>query len=241
MTEFSEAAWEHKVLDELAEHEWIAMSGSDIAPGTDNGRESWSDIVLPDRILAKMRELNPHVPVGYLDQARAQIITPRSQDAITENFRLHRYLVEGYRGISYIDSDGIEQNPTIRLISHRPEENEFLAVQQVTIRTTDKHRRFDVVLYLNGMPVAIFELKQAGAQPLTSPPRTRNSKPIDANSQWLSGSRCSPSSAMASTPATAHHSPPWSISRRGTSTTTASLSRSGGLLTSWTCRSSWRP
>ncbi|MBI2699336.1 MAG: type I restriction endonuclease subunit R [Mycobacterium sp.] len=164
MTEFSEAAWEHKVLDELAEHEWVAMSGSDIAPGTDNGRDSWSDIVLPDRVLAKMRELNPHVPVEYLDQARAQIITPRSQDAITENFRLHRYLVEGYRGISYIDSDGIEQNPTLRLISHRPEENEFLAVQQVTIRTTDKHRRFDVVLYLNGMPVAIFELKQAGAQ-----------------------------------------------------------------------------
>ncbi|WP_407687300.1 type I restriction endonuclease subunit R [Mycobacterium sp. HUMS_1102779] len=164
MTEFGEAAWEHKVLDELAEHEWTAMSGSDIAPGSDGGRESWSDIVLPDRMLVKMRELNPDVPGEYLDQARAEIIAPRSQDAITENFRLHRYLVEGYRGITYIDSDGIEQNPTIRLVSHRPEENEFLAVRQVTIRTTEKQRRFDVVLYLNGMPVAIFELKQAGAQ-----------------------------------------------------------------------------
>jgi type I restriction enzyme R subunit len=164
MTEFSEAAWEHKVLDELAEHEWIAVSGSDIAPGADGGRESWSDIVLPDRMLVKMRELNPDVPGDYLDQARAEIIAPRSQDAITENFRLHRYLVGGYRGITYIDSDGIEQNPTIRLVSHRPEENEFLAVQQVMIRTTEKQRRFDVVLYLNGMPVVIFELKQAGAQ-----------------------------------------------------------------------------
>ena len=121
-------------------------------------------IVLPDRMLAKMRELNPDAPGDYLDQARAEIIAPRSQDAITENFRLHRYLVGGYRGITYIDADGIEQNPTIRLVSHRPEENEFLAVQQVTIRTTEKHRRFDVLLYLNGMPVAIFELKQAGAQ-----------------------------------------------------------------------------
>ncbi|MCV7078830.1 type I restriction endonuclease subunit R [Mycobacterium szulgai] len=164
MTEFNEAAWEHKVLDDLAEHEWTPMSGSDIAPGTVGGRESWSDIVLPDRMLAKMRELNPDVPGEYLDQARSEIVQPRSQDTITENFRLHRYFVEGYRGFNYIDSDGIEQNPTIRLISHRPEENEFLAVQQVTIRSTEQHRRFDVVLYLNGMPVAIFELKQAGAQ-----------------------------------------------------------------------------
>ena len=60
--------------------------------------------------LAKMRELNPHVPVEYLDQARAAIIQPSSQDAIAENYRLHQILVGGYRGISYIDNDGIEQN-----------------------------------------------------------------------------------------------------------------------------------
>ena len=162
MTGFSEADWEQVALDTLGEHEWIAMTGAQIAPGADGGRESWADIVLPDRMLAKMRELNPDVPGEYLDQARAAIIQPQSQDAIAENYRLHQILVHGYRGISYIDSDGIEQNPTIRLIGHRPEDNEFLAVQQVTIRTTEKHRRFDVVLYLNGMPVAIIELKQAG-------------------------------------------------------------------------------
>lgn len=164
MTGFSEADWELVTLDTLGEHEWTVMTGAQIAPGTENGRESWADIVLPDRMLARMRELNPDVPGEYLDHARAAIIQPRSQEAIAENFRLHMYLVEGYRGISYIDPDGIEQNPTIRLVSHRPEENEFLAVQQVTIRTAEKHRRFDIVLYLNGMPVAIIELKQAGAE-----------------------------------------------------------------------------
>ncbi|MBN3453337.1 type I restriction endonuclease subunit R [Mycolicibacterium sp.] len=163
MTGFSEADWEHTALDNLAEHEWIAMTGTEIAPGAEGGRKSWADIVLPDRMLAKMRDLNPHVPVEYLDQARAAILQPQSQNALAENYRLHKYLVEGYRGISYIDSDGIEQNPTIRLIGHRPEENEFLAVQQVTVRAIEKHRRFDIVLYLNGMPVAIIELKQAGA------------------------------------------------------------------------------
>src|SRR5262249_41464504 len=119
--------------------------------------------VMPARMLAKMRELNPQVPAEYVDQARAAVAQPASQDAIAENYRLHQFLVHGYRGITYIDADGIEQNPTIRLVSHRPEENEFLAVQQVTVRGGDYQRRFDIVLYLNGMPIAVFELKQAGS------------------------------------------------------------------------------
>lgn len=163
MTGFSEADWEHLALDALGEREWQALTGTQIAPGADNGRDSWDDIVLPDRMLAKMRELNPHVPGEYLEQARASIVQPQSQDTITENYRLHQYLVDGYRGVSYIDSEGVEQNPTIRLVGHRPEDNEFLAVQQVTVRTAEHQRRFDLVLYLNGMPVAIFELKQAGS------------------------------------------------------------------------------
>ncbi len=164
MTGFSEADWELVALDTLVEHEWQKLTGTDIAPGAGGGRDSWADIVLPDRMLTKMRELNPSVPGEYLEQARAAILQPQSQDALAENYRLHQYLVGGYRGISYIDSDGIEQNPTIRLISHRPDDNEFLAVQQVTVRTTELHRRFDIVLYLNGLPVAIIELKQAGAK-----------------------------------------------------------------------------
>ncbi len=163
MTAFSEAEWESIALETLAAQEWPTQHGSQIAPGTDNGRPSWDELVLPDRLLAKMRDLNPDVPVEYLDQARAAILQPSSQDAITENYRLHQYLVGGYRGISYIDNDGIEQTPTIRLVSHRPDENELLAVHQVTIRSSEHERRFDVVLYLNGMPVVFFELKQAGS------------------------------------------------------------------------------
>jgi type I restriction enzyme R subunit len=58
------------------------------------------------------------VPGEYLQQAVAEIAAPKSQDAITENHRIHQYLVSGYP-LSYIDTDGIEQNaaPTAR---HRP-------------------------------------------------------------------------------------------------------------------------
>ncbi|WP_067896115.1 type I restriction endonuclease subunit R [Nocardia vaccinii] len=160
---FSEAQWEQLALDELAENEWEPLAGSVIAPGTDLGRTSWDDIVLPGRMLARMRALNPQVPAEYLEQARAEIVAPKSQDALAENQRLHEILTNGYRGVSYIDHQGMEQNPTIRLVGSRVEDNELLAVSQVTVRSRDAVRRFDVVLYLNGMPVGIFELKKAGA------------------------------------------------------------------------------
>jgi type I restriction enzyme, R subunit len=160
----SEADWEDIALERLFEHGWDTVHGNHVAPGTEGGRTSWDDIVLRGRMLDAMRRLNPLVPGEYLEQALAEIVAPTSQDAVAENYRLHEILVRGYRGISYIDSDGIEQTPTIRLVSHVVEDNEFLAVNQVTIRSKEFDRRFDIVLYLNGMPVVIVELKKAGAE-----------------------------------------------------------------------------
>ncbi len=160
----SEADWEQIALEVLAEREWPTAHGSDVAPGKQGGRESWDDIVLRGRAREKLRTLNPLVPAEYVDQALAEILAPKSQDAMAENRRIHDYLVNGYRGVSYVDDYGREQNPTIRLVSHRVGENDWLAVNQVTIRSREVDRRFDVVLYLNGLPVSIIELKQAGAE-----------------------------------------------------------------------------
>ncbi|MBR7190647.1 MULTISPECIES: type I restriction endonuclease subunit R [unclassified Gordonia (in: high G+C Gram-positive bacteria)] len=163
MSMIPESEWETLALEWLADQEWQPTHGSEIAPGTEDGRTAWDDIVLPDRLLTKMRELNPDVPYEYLVQARAAILAPESGDPLAENHRLHEILVKGFRGISYVDHEGLEQTPTIRLIGARPEDNEMLAVQQVTVRNSEHQRRFDVVVYLNGLPVAFFELKQAGS------------------------------------------------------------------------------
>jgi type I restriction enzyme R subunit len=159
----SEADWEQIALDCLAELEWEPKTGTDIAPGTGE-RPSWDDLPIPSRLLAALKRLNTAVPVEYLQQALAEILTPRSQDAITENHRVHSWVVDGYRGLSWTDSDGVEQNPTIRLISADPSENDWLAVNQVTVVNRDHERRFDLVLYCNGLPVVVIELKKAGNQ-----------------------------------------------------------------------------
>ncbi|GHG46363.1 DEAD/DEAH box helicase [Flavimobilis marinus] len=159
----NEDAWEQLALEVLAEPlMWEPVPGAAIAPGTGE-RETWDELVIPSRLRAAMRALNPAVPRDYLDQALAMVLAPASQDAIAENQRLHGFLTEGFRGLSYIDDAGQQQTPTIRLVSAEPSENSWLAVNQVTVIRGDYERRFDVVLYLNGLPVAIIELKRAGA------------------------------------------------------------------------------
>lgn len=158
----SEADWELIALDGLAEYGWKPVPGTDIAPGAGE-RESWADLHIPSRMLAALRRLNPLVPATYLAQALVEILTPSSADAITENHRLHEFLTKGYRGVSWIDPDGTEKNPTIRVLSEEPSENEWLAVNQVRVVSGEHERRFDVVLYVNGMPMSIIELKQAGS------------------------------------------------------------------------------
>jgi len=123
---------------------------------------AWADIVLHSRAKQKLRELNPQLPGENVDQALAEILSPKSQDAMAENQRLHEYLVHGCRGITYYDRDGQDQTPTIRLVSHQVHENDWLAVNQVTIRSRDVDRRFDLVPYLNGFPGSVIEFKQAG-------------------------------------------------------------------------------
>ena len=122
----------------------------------------WDSLVLKSRAAQALRSLNPGVPPRYLDEALGEILAATSADPVAENFRFHGYLTHGYRGISYIDADGTEQNPTIRLFSHRPEDNTYLAVNQVTIRNREIERRFDLVLYVNGFPLVIMEIKRAG-------------------------------------------------------------------------------
>ena len=162
MTGISEADWENAALETLAEPlGWRPVAGEQIAPGSGE-RATWDELLIRPRLLEAMRGLNPDVPVPYLQQAIAEIAAAKSLDAITENHRIHDYLVGGYP-ISYIDGDGIEQNPRIRLLGATPEHNDWLAVNQVTLRHGDLHRRFDIVLYVNGMPLSIIELKRAGS------------------------------------------------------------------------------
>lgn len=158
MTLISEENYEDYVLDRLGDHGWEKSIGDDCSPHT-GMRTGWDSLIHRNDFLEALKRLNPSVPTHYLKQAADDILTPTSGDAISENERIHTLLTEGYRGLNYIQ-DGERQDPTIYLISRLPEKNRYRAVRQVVLRNRDHSRRFDIVLYLNGLPVSIIELKR---------------------------------------------------------------------------------
>jgi type I restriction enzyme R subunit len=160
----SEEEWELAAIERLGETDfWEPLTGHDIAPGT-GLRDTWADPVVRPWVMEALVRLNKEVPTQHLQQALADILSTTSQDALTENHRMHDLLVHGYRGLTYVDVDGREVTPTITLLSAHPDENVYHAVRQVTVRVGDHQRRFDVVLYVNGLPLVVIELKKAGSQ-----------------------------------------------------------------------------
>jgi type I restriction enzyme R subunit len=154
----AEAQWESDLLDWLGEVGWTHNTGSEV----ESQRASLGELVLREDFLAALRRLNPGVPDQFLQQAASDLLQPKSQDQISENKAFHDLLAHGYRGVTYTDPAGLEQTPTLRLLGEEVLQNQWRAVQQVRIQEKGFSRRFDVVLYVNGLPLAVVELKQAG-------------------------------------------------------------------------------
>ena len=155
-------------------------------------------------------------------QALAEMRSPKSQDAAGRELpsppdpgrRLPRASPTS-------TPTGVEQNPTIRFVSHNVDDNEFLAVNQVTIRSAEVERRFDIVLYLNGLPVVIASSSVRALRRRTSRRPMLSLRRTCASSRWRSAASCSRSSPTASharygTPFTPlNHYSPWNVDDDG--------------------------
>ncbi len=158
----SEADWETLGMDTLGELAWQAVEGKKIAPGSGE-RESWAELIIPARLRAAIERINPGLAASAVQDAMQCVLSPTSRDAGEENRRVHQYLTEGIRSVVYTDEHGAEHNPTIRLIDYAdPHANDFLAANQVVVIDGDHKRRFDIVLYVNGLPLGVVEVKKAG-------------------------------------------------------------------------------
>jgi type I restriction enzyme R subunit len=162
-----EADWELLALDELAELAWLPASGNEFAPGSGH-RKSWDDLILYPDLREAIERLNPELPPDAVRDAIAAAATPESQDTYEENRTAHGYLTAGIRSVVYTDAFGAEHNPTVRLVDLTdPDGNTYRALNQVTVVDGEKRRRFDIVLYVNGLPLAVLELKRAGDESAT--------------------------------------------------------------------------
>ncbi len=154
---------EQPALEWLQALDWPYVHGSVIAPdGAAPERERWSDVVLVGRLRSVVQALNPELPYDAVGQVVADVVATASPNVIDDHAAFHDLLLNG-TPVSYRDASGVERGTRASLIDFRePGRNDFLVVNQFTIVEGKKNRRPDVLLFVNGLPLAEIELKNPG-------------------------------------------------------------------------------
>ncbi len=164
----SESIIEQAAMAWLESLGYLILSGPEIAPGEAAAeRDNYGQVVLERRLRQALQRLNPAVPSDAIDEAFRKLTRPDSPSLTANNHNFHKYLVEGVP-VEYQRADGSIRGDLVRVLNYDdPENNEFLAVNQFTVVENGHERRPDVVLFLNGLPVAVMELKNAATENAT--------------------------------------------------------------------------
>src|SRR5579862_9397408 len=157
---FTESIVEEAVLGWFGELGYAALNGLDIAPGeTAAERAGYGDVVLVGRLRTALAALNPGLPADAIEEALRRLTRPDHLALLENNRRLHRMLVEGV-AVSYPGEQGSTRYAQARVIDFdNADANDWLAVNQFTVVESGHNRRPDVVVFVNGLPLAVIELK----------------------------------------------------------------------------------
>ncbi|GAA1885607.1 type I restriction endonuclease subunit R [Lapillicoccus jejuensis] len=159
-----ESDLERLVKAELAAVGWTPVYGPDIAPGEpDAERADYRDVVLAGRLRSAVARLNPALRDDAVDDVVKTVLRPESQSVLAENWRGYQLLIQGVP-VEYQDTDGTVRAVRARLVDwDDPANNDLLAINQFTVIGVDD-RRPDVLLFVNGLPLVLFELKRPGKE-----------------------------------------------------------------------------
>ena len=150
---------EEASLNWLAELGYTVLHGPDIAPDAPNAeRSTYKETVLTRRLQDAVANLNPKIPTEAQEEAIRKILNPDSHTLVQNNRTFHEMLVDGIE-VEYRQLDGTIRGDRVQLVDFEtPENNDWLAVNQFTVVETSE-RRPDIVLFINGLPLAVIELK----------------------------------------------------------------------------------
>lgn len=151
---------EQGMLDTLAQMGWEIVNGPTIGPDGTMERE-YTDVVLNRRLDLALARLNPDASSENRAEAIRRIARVSAVDLLEDNQDFHKLLVEGV-DIERRAESGELRTTAVRLFDFdNPENNDFVAVNQLTVVQDGVNRRPDVVLFLNGLPLVVIELKNA--------------------------------------------------------------------------------
>ncbi len=170
VTAFTESVVEEAALEWLAELGWTVLHGPEIAygePGAMRADPGFRDVVLTGELRHALARLNPDLPEEALADAQRQLLHPAAVTLVERNRAVHRMLVDGVT-VEHRRADGSIAGAQARVIDfEEPKNNHWHAVNQFTVVEGQQERRPDVVLFVNGLPLAVIELKNAADEGAT--------------------------------------------------------------------------
>lgn len=161
MTKITENDIEIWAIEELENLGWKYIHGATIAPdGESPERNSFSDIVLENRLREAVQRINTSIPFDAQEEAIKKVLRIHSPEIMTNNQEFHHYLTNGVP-VEY-RKDGQQRGDLVQLIDFdHPSSNDLLVVNQFTIIENNQNKRPDLILFVNGLPLVLLELKNA--------------------------------------------------------------------------------
>lgn len=153
MSTINEDSIEQNLIELLQKQNYRYIHGSDITRNFDS-------VVLEEELKQSLKNLNPNLPQSARTEAYNQILHIGSSDLMSSNEKFHNLLCDGVT-VEY-EKNGETQGINVKLIDlDNIDDNDFLAVNQFIIKENNNEKRLDVVLFINGLPLVVIELKNA--------------------------------------------------------------------------------
>lgn len=162
MAHIYESHVEEFALQLLKEMGYGVGYGPDFAFGEKSSERfdpNYGDVVLEQRLRDALDRLNPHLPADALDEAFRKLTRPATSSLMLQNRAIHRALVDGIE-VEYTREDGSVAGDLARVLDFEDlSKNNWLALNQFTVQENKHNRRPDVVIFVNGLPLVVLELK----------------------------------------------------------------------------------
>lgn len=165
---FKESELEEAALEWLADAGYAVAHGAEIAPGEAKAeRDDYHEVLLGRRLRGALERLNPDLPSDLLEEAFRRLTRTESPSLVQNNRAFHRMLTDGVT-VEQRRDDGTIAGVQVRIVDFDdPDNNDWLAVNQFTVVEGQHERRADVVIFLNGLPLAVIELKNPADEQAT--------------------------------------------------------------------------
>lgn len=145
--------------------QWFKTGGYEYACGRDLARDGnapersdYQQVILTGRLISSLQKINPHIPLETLEEAALTVTKPESLVLIHNNRAFHKLLLEGVP-VEYTQGDEKKSDHVQLIDFQNVENNQLLVVNQFTIQGTRQLRRPDIIVFINGLPIAVIELK----------------------------------------------------------------------------------